>query len=251
MSGFRALARKELLRFSKVSMQTVFAPVVTTLLYLVVFAHVLEDRVQVYTDVSYRAFLVPGLVMMAILQNAFANSSSSLVQSKMTGNIVFVLLPPFSHVEFFCAYVFASMVRGLTVGVGVLIATAPLVDLNVSHPVWALAFAIAGSAVLGALGVLAGIWAEKIDQLSAFQNFVVVPATFLSGVFYSINSLSPVWRDVSLANPFFFMIDGFRYGFFGQSDVSPATSLIAVLAALLILSVIALTLLRSGYRMRP
>jgi ABC-2 type transport system permease protein len=251
MSGFRALARKELLRFSKVSMQTVFAPVVTTLLYLIVFAHVLEDRVQVYTDVSYRAFLVPGLVMMAILQNAFANSSSSLVQSKMTGNIVFVLLPPFSHVEFFCAYVFASMVRGLTVGVGVLCATVPLVDLNVVHPFWALSFAICGSAVLGSLGVLAGIWAEKIDQLSAFQNFVVVPATFLSGVFYSINSLSPVWRDVSLANPFFFMIDGFRYGFFGQSDVAPTTSIVAVLTALLTLSVIALTMLRNGYRMRP
>ncbi len=251
MSGFRALARKELLRFSKVSMQTVFAPVVTTLLYLIVFAHVLEERVQVYTDVSYRAFLVPGLVMMAILQNAFANSSSSLVQSKMTGNIVFVLLPPFSHVEFFCAYVFASMVRGLTVGVGVLIATAPLVDLNIAQPIWALAFAICGSAVLGALGVLAGIWAEKIDQLSAFQNFVVVPATFLSGVFYSINSLSPIWRDVSLANPFFFMIDGFRYGFFGQSDVAPTISIVAVLTALLTLSVIALTMLRNGYRMRP
>jgi ABC-2 type transport system permease protein len=251
MSGFRALTRKELLRFSKVSTQTVFAPVVTTLLYLVVFAHVLEDRVQVYTDVSYRAFLVPGLVMMAILQNAFANSSSSLVQSKMTGNIVFVLLPPFSHVEFFCAYVFASMVRGLTVGVGVLLATVPLVDLHVAQPIWALGFAVVGSAVLGALGVLAGIWAEKVDQLAAFQNFIVVPATFLSGVFYSINSLSPVWRDVSLANPFFFMIDGFRYGFFGQSDVSPVTSIVAVLAALLALSAMALILLRSGFRMRP
>ncbi|MSQ19457.1 MAG: metal-dependent hydrolase [Betaproteobacteria bacterium] len=251
MSGFRALARKELLRFSRVSMQTVFAPVVTTLLYLVVFAHVLESRVQMYPGVSYRVFLVPGLVMMAILQNAFANSSSSLVQSKMTGNIVFVLLPPFSHVEFFCAYVFASMVRGLTVGVGVLIATSPLVELNVAHPLWALAFAICGSAVLGSLGVLAGIWAEKIDQLSAFQNFVVVPATFLSGVFYSINSLSPVWRDVSLANPFFFMIDGFRYSFFGQSDVAPTTSIVAVLAALFTLSAIALMLLHKGYRMRP
>ena len=250
MSGFRTLARKELLRFSKVSFQTVFAPIVTTFLYLLVFAHVLEERVQVYEGVSYRAFLIPGLVMMSILQNAFANSSSSLVQSKMTGNIVFVLLPPFSYVEFFCAYVFAAMVRGITVGIGVLIATSLLAPINIMHPVWVLAFAILGSAVLGALGVLAGIWSEKIDQLSAFQNFLVVPATFLSGVFYSIDSLSPLWRDVSLANPFFFMIDGFRYGFFGQSDVAPLASLAAVLAALVVLSAIALALLRSGYRMR-
>jgi ABC-2 type transport system permease protein len=250
VSGFRALTRKELLRFSKVSFQTVFAPIVTTFLYLLVFAHVLEDRVQVYEGVSYRAFLIPGLVMMSVLQNAFANSASSLVQSKMTGNIVFVLLPPFSHVEFFCAYVFAAMVRGLIVGIGVLIATSLLVPIEVMFPVWALAFAILGSAVLGALGVLAGIWSEKIDQLSAFQNFLVVPATFLSGVFYSIDSLSPLWREVSLANPFFFMIDGFRYGFFGQSDVAPLASLAAVLAALVVLSAIALALLRSGYRMR-
>ncbi len=250
MSGFIALTRKELLRFSKVSMQTVFAPVVTTILYLLVFAHVLEDRVQVYEGVPYRAFLIPGLVMMAVLQNAFANSASSLVQSKMTGNIVFVLLPPFSHVEFFLAYVIASMVRGLTVGVGVLIATTLLVPLQIMHPAWALAFAILGSAVLGALGVLAGIWAEKVDQLAAFQNFVVVPATFLSGVFYSVNSLSSGWRDISLMNPFFFMIDGFRYGFFGQSDVAPETSLVAVLASLIALSAIALALLRSGFRMR-
>jgi ABC-2 type transport system permease protein len=250
VSGFKALTKKELLRFTKVSMQTVFAPVVTTFLYLLVFAHVLEDRVQVYEGVPYRAFLIPGLAMMAVLQNAFANSSSSLVQSKMTGNIVFVLLPPFSHLEFFLAYVLASMVRGLTVGAGVLIATALLVPIHITHPLWALAFAVLGSAVLGALGMLAGIWAEKIDQLSAFQNFVVVPATFLSGVFYSINSLSAVWRDISMMNPFFFMIDGFRYGFFGQSDVAPMTSLAAVLAALIILSAIALVLLRSGYRMR-
>ncbi len=250
MSGFNALAKKELLRFAKVSMQTVFAPIVTTFLYLLVFAHVLEDRVQVYEGVPYRAFLIPGLVMMAVLQNAFANSSSSLVQSKMTGNIVFVLLPPFSHFEFFCAYVFASMVRGFTVGAGVLIATSVIVPIQVAHPLWAIAFAILGSAVLGALGVLAGIWAEKIDQLSAFQNFVVVPATFLSGVFYSINSLSSGWRDISMMNPFFFMIDGFRYGFFGQSDVAPMMSLGAVSAALVALSAIALMLLRSGYRMR-
>ena len=250
MSGFRTLLQKELLRFWKVSVQTVAAPVLTAALYLLVFAHALEGRVRVYDSIAYADFLVPGLVMMSLLQNAFANSSSSLVQSKMTGNIVFVLLPPISYLEFFGAYVLASVVRGLAVGAGVLAVTIWFVHLRLQAPAWALAFALLGAGLLGALGLLAGIVSEKIDQLAAFQNFVIVPLTFLSGVFYSIHSLPPVWQRLSHANPFFYMVDGFRYGFFGVSDIGPETSLAVVAASLIAVSFACLALLRSGYRLR-
>ena len=250
MSGFRTLLEKELLRFWKVSVQTVAAPVLTAALYLLVFAHALEGRVRVYDSIAYTDFLVPGLVMMSVLQNAFANSSSSLVQSKMTGNIVFVLLPPISYLEFFGAYVLAAVVRGLVVGAGVLAVTVWFVELRLEALGWALAFALLGAALLGALGLLAGIVSEKIDQLAAFQNFVIVPLTFLSGVFYSIHALPAFWQRMSHANPFFYMIDGFRYGFFGLSDVAPGISLAVVSASLIAVSFTCLSLLRSGYRLR-
>jgi ABC-2 type transport system permease protein len=250
VSGFRTLVYKELLRASKVSFQTIFAPIVTAFLYLLVFAHVIEDRARVYDDVPYREFLVPGLVMMSILQNAFANSSSSLVQSKMMGNIVFVLLPPLSYVEFFGAYVVASVVRAVVVGLGVLIATAPLVPLPYLHPLWIAVFALVGGTILGALGVVVGIWSEKIDQLAGFTNFFIVPATFLSGVFYSIHSLPPFWQGVSHLNPFFYLIDGFLYGFFGKSDASPLLSFGVVAAVLATMTALALAMLRTGYRLR-
>ncbi len=244
------LFRKELLRFVKVAVQTIAAPVLTALLYLLIFGHVLEGRLEVYPGVRYTAFLVPGLVMMSMLQNAFANSSSSLMQSKMTGNIVFVLLPPISYGEFFAAYVAAAMVRGLVVGAGVLLATAPFIELRLAAPLWALAFALAAAALAGALGLIAGIVSDKIDQLAAFQNFVIVPLTFLSGVFYSIHSLPGVWQRASHANPFFYMVDGFRYGFFGAADFRPGASLVIVLAALAAVAAIALALLRAGYKLR-
>jgi ABC-2 type transport system permease protein len=250
MSRFQALFHKELLRFWKVAVQTVAAPVLTAVLYLLVFAHALGGRVRVYDSVPYTDFLVPGLVMMSVLQNAFANSSSSLVQSKITGNIVFILLAPISYLEFFAAYVLASVVRGLTVGLGVLAVTAWFVDLRLHAPLWALAFALLGAGLLGALGVLAGILSEKIDQMAAFQNFVIMPLTFLSGVFYSIHSLPEFWLDLSHANPFFYMIDGFRYGFFGLSDVAPAASLAVVSASLVAVSFACLALLKSGYKLR-
>src|SRR5205085_2885349 len=228
MKRFATLCHKELLRFFKVSIQTVAAPVLTALLYLVIFGHALEGRVQVYEGVRYTSFLVPGLVMMSVLQNAFANSSSSLIQSKITGNIVFVLLSPVSYVEFFAAYVVASIVRGLMVGVGVLAVTVWFVDLRLQAPLWVLAFALLGAALLGTLGLIAGVVSDKIDQLAAFQNFVIMPLTFLSGVFYSIHSLPPFWQRLSHANPFFYMVDGFRYGFFGASDFPPGASLAIV-----------------------
>jgi ABC-2 type transport system permease protein len=250
MSGFTTLFYKEVLRFWKVGFQTVAAPVLTAMLYLLIFSHVLESRVRVYDTISYTAFLVPGLVMMSLLQNAFANSSSSLIQSKVTGNIVFVLLPPISYREFYGAYVLAAIVRGLVVGAGVLLATAWFAPLNFEQPLWVIAFAIIGGAVLASLGVIAGIWADKFDQLAAFQNFLIMPLTFLSGVFYSIHSLPPFWQQVSHFNPVFYMIDGFRYGFFGRSDVSPWQSLTVVACCLLLLAALTLAMLKSGYKLR-
>jgi len=250
MSGFPTLLYKELLRFWKVSVQTVAAPVLTALLYLVVFAYALGDRVRVFEQVSYAQFLVPGLVMMSVLQNAFANSSSSLIQSKISGNLVFMMLPPISYLEFFGAYVLASMLRGLVVGAGVLLATVWFVELRVAAPLWVLAFALLGAGILATLGLVAGIWADKFDQIAAFQNFVILPLTFLSGVFYSIHSLPAVWQSASHLNPFFYMIDGFRYGFFGVADFPPLASLAVVAVSFALLSAAALLLLRSGYKLR-
>jgi ABC-2 type transport system permease protein len=248
--GFTTLFRKEMLRFLKVSVQTVAAPVLTSALYLVIFGQVLEGRLQVFEGVRYISFLVPGLVMMSVLQNAFANSSSSLIQSKITGNIVFVLLAPISYLEFFWAYVAASVVRGLAVGAAVLAVTAWFVELRLEAPLWTAAFALLGAALAGALGLLAGIVSEKIDQLAAFQNFVILPLTMLSGVFYSIHSLPAVWRGLSHGNPFFYMIDGFRYGFFGASDVAPVISLALVASAFVAVATVCLLLLKSGYKLR-
>ncbi len=250
MTGFYTLFYKELLRFWKVSFQTILAPVLTALLYLLIFSHVLEGHVQVYPGVSYTTFLIPGLVMMAVLQNAFANSSSSLIQSKVTGSIIFILLPPLSYREFFLAYTLASAVRGLVVGFGVFLVTLFFVDMPMHHPLWILLFALTGSCILGAMGIIAGIWAEKFDQLAGFQNFIIMPLTFLSGVFYSIHSLPAFWQGLSHFNPFFYMIDGFRYGFFGASDVSPYLSLSIVATCFLVLTFMALALLKSGYKLR-
>ncbi|MBC7375934.1 MAG: ABC transporter permease [Burkholderiaceae bacterium] len=250
MTGWQTLFYKEVLRFWKVGFQTVAAPVLTAVLYLLIFGHVLEDHVKVYGSVPYTAFLVPGLVMMSVLQNAFANSSSSLIQSKIMGSLVFVLLTPLSHWSWFVAYVGSSITRGLAVGTGVFIVTAFFAKLTFVAPVWILVFAFLGAAILGSLGIIAGLWAEKFDQMAAFQNFVIMPMTFLSGVFYSIGSLPPFWQGVSHLNPFFYMIDGFRYGFFGVSDVSPWISLAIVGTALAIVSAIAVNLLRIGYKIR-
>jgi ABC-2 type transport system permease protein len=250
MTSMLTLLYKEVLRFWKVSFQTVAAPVLTAILYLLIFGHVLEAHVKVFDSISYTAFLVPGLVMMSVLQNAFANSSSSLIQSKITGNLVFVLLSPLSHRDIFLAYVGASVVRGLAVGTGVFAVTAWFTKLSFVAPLWIVVFALLGAFMLGALGLIAGIWAEKFDQMAAFQNFLIMPATFLSGVFYSVKSLPPFWQTASHLNPFFYMIDGFRYGFFGVSDTSPWLSLGIVSAATLLVSAIALRMLKTGYKLR-
>ncbi|MDD2884605.1 MAG: ABC transporter permease [Dechloromonas sp.] len=249
MIGFLTLFYKEFLRFWKVSFQTVAAPVLTALLYLLIFGHVLDAHVQVH-GVPYTSFLIPGLVMMQVLQNAFANSSSSLIQAKITGSIVFVLLPPIPYGAFFAAYVLASVVRGLLVGLGVLLASLWFAELSLVSPLWVLAFALLSGALFGALGMIAGIWVEKFDQLAAFQNFLIMPLTMLSGVFYSIYSLPSFWQQLSHYNPVFYMIDGFRYGFFGASDVAPEFSLAVVVACLAVVSLLTLRLLQQGWKLR-
>ncbi len=251
--GWLTLLHKELLRFWKVSFQTIAAPILTALLYLLIFSHVLEAHVAVFDGrVRYSAFLVPGLVMMSVLQNSFANASSSLTQSKITGNLIFVLVTPLAPVELFAAYVLGAMVRGLVVGLGVFAVTLAMVPtlLPLPHPLVALGFALLGSAILATLGLIAGISADKFDQLAAFQNFIIVPLTFLSGVFYSIHTLPPFWQALSHFNPFFYMIDGFRYGFFGLSDVPPQHSFAVVGACAAALAVLALALLERGWKLR-
>jgi ABC-2 type transport system permease protein len=250
MNGFLTLLYKELLRFWKVGFQTVFAPMLSTLLYLLIFSHMLEERVQTYPGVTYTVFLIPGLVIMAMLQNAFANSSSSLIQSIVSGNHIIMLLSPLSYQEIFTAYVLASVVRGLAVGLGIYLITLGFFEIPLYSFAWVFVFALMGTALLGALGIIAGIWAEKFEHLSALQNFIILPLTFLSGVFYTISSLPPFWRGLSYLNPFFYMVDGFRYGFFRTSDVSPYLSLGALAACFLTVSWLTLQMLKTGYKIR-
>lgn len=248
--GFYTLLRKEIMRFSKVWLQTVGAPVLTALLYQLIFAHAIGRHVEALPNVSYNAFLIPGLAMMSMTQNAFANTSSSLVQSRMTGNLVFILLSPLSSLSMFAAYVGAALVRGLMVGAGVLLATAPFGLPLPQNPFLVLIFASVGCVFMAALGLMAGIWAEKFDQMAVFQNFLIMPLTFLSGVFYSLNSLPPFWQAVSHANPIFYLIDGFRYAFFGVSDVSVWLSMLISCGFALLVSFMAFALLHSGWKLR-
>ncbi|EHR73262.1 ABC-type multidrug transport system, permease component [Burkholderiales bacterium JOSHI_001] len=251
LQGAGTLFYKEVLRFWKVAFQTVAAPVLTAILYLLIFGHVLEDKVQVFPGVGYTSFLIPGLVMMSVLQNSFANTSSSLIQSKITGNLVFLLLTPLTHWGWFVAYVGAAIVRGLVVGGGVMAVTVWFAPPALAEPWWIVVFAVLGAGMLGSMGLIAGLWAEKFDQLAAFQNFIIMPMTFLSGVFYSVHSLPGVWQKASHFNPFFYMIDGFRRGFFGASDVSPWLSLAVVGSSALVVCGTALLLLKRGYKIRP
>lgn len=250
LTGFYTLLNKEIRRFTKVWMQTVGAPVLTALLYQLIFAHAIGKHVQALPNISYNTFLIPGLAMMSMTQNAFANTSSSLIQSRITGNLFFILITPLSSTALFCAYTGAAIVRAFLVGLGVLLATAPFGLPIPEHGLLAVIFIFFGSLFMAALGLIAGIWAEKFDQLAAFQNFVIVPLTFLSGVFYSLNSLPPFWQKISHANPIFYLIDGFRYAFFGVSDVSPWQSITIIFGFACVASALAFTLLKSGWKLR-
>ena len=250
MIGTWTLFKKEMLRFWRVVFQTVASPVITGILYLMIFSHVLGDRLEVYEGVPYTSFLIPGLIMMSLLQNAFANSSSSLIQSKVMGNIVFLLLTPLSYLQFFIAFLLAAILRGIFVGLAIYLLAIIYIDLPILHPFLVLTFSFLGGGLLGAFGIIAGIWADRFDQMAAFGNFVIMPLSFLSGVFYSIHSLPEVWQILSRFNPFFYMIDGFRFGFFGQSDVSPWFSLTILGTSFILLSVLAIQMLKSGFKLR-
>ena len=250
MTGFQTLLYKEVLRFWKVAFQTIAAPVLTAMPYLLIFAHVMSGSNAAFPGVSYDQFLVPGLAMMTMLQNAFANTSSSLIQSKITGSIVFVLLPPLSHWDYYGAYLIAAVVRALAVGLGVFAVSVFTVHIPVHSIAVIIIFALLGSGLLAVMGIIAGLWADRFDQLAAFQNFIILPATFLSGVFYSIHSLPSFWQGISHLNPFFYMIDGFRYGFFGKADVPLPISLSVTAGAFLCLSAVTLYLLKSGYKLK-
>ncbi len=248
--GCYTLFYKEVSRFVKVGIQTVLSPMVTALLYLLIFSYVLKGRVDVFPGISYSQFLVPGLIMMSVIQNSFANSSSSLIQSKVSGNLIFPLLAPLSPVELFLAYTGASVVRGIVVGVAVYVVALFFIPLPIHSWSLIVLFGLLASSLMGTFGVIAGLWAEKFDQISAFANFIIIPMSFLSGVFYSVSSLPPFWQKVSHLNPFFYMIDGFRYGFFGDADVSPYFSFIFVAGVMLFLSAFTIYLLQVGYKVR-
>lgn len=248
--GLKTLVIKEVSRFLKVYLQTLLAPVVTSFLFLVIFSQIFDDRTSMFNGINYTEFLMPGLIMMSIIQNAFANSSSSIIQSKVTGNLIFVLVTPLSSVELYVAFVAASVARGILVGLVVYIVSLLFVPMLPLHPFYVIFMSILSGATLGALGIIAGVWAEKFDQMAGFTNFIIVPLSFLSGVFYSIHALPKFWEALSYFNPFFYMVDGFRYGFFGASDVSPWLSLAISAIAFCAITVVTLTMLRSGYKLR-
>ncbi|MFH0902923.1 MAG: ABC transporter permease [Pseudomonadota bacterium] len=247
--GTYTLFSKEIRRFGKVAAQTLLAPAIMASLYLLIFSHLLEERVP-KPGVRYEVFLIPGLMMMTLIQNAFANSSASLIQSKVTGNLVFVLLAPLSPAEILVAFVLAAVVRGCVVGAVVYLVSCLVVDVEVFRFGYVVAFALLAGAVMGTLGFLAALWAERFDQVAAFQSFVVVPLSFLSGVFYSVDSLPAFWQRASRLNPFFYMVDGFRYGFIGRSDIAPTTSLVIVAGFLLLIASFTVWLVDRGYRIR-
>lgn len=249
-AAFLTLFEKEILRFQKIALQTILAPVIMGVMYLAVFGELLDDKMATFEGVTYTQFLVPGLVMMSLLQNSFANSASSLLQSKIMGSFIFVQLAPFSGLQMAAAFISASVVRGLVVGVGVFIATFFWGRPMIVNPLWILGFAVSGAVLMASLGVICGLWADKYDQLGAFQSFVLMPLTFLSGVFYSVKSLPPMWETLSRFNPFFYMTDGFRYGFFGQSDFNAWVSFSVVAVAAVIFAGVATGLFIAGYKLK-
>ncbi|HEC90765.1 MAG TPA: multidrug ABC transporter permease [Alphaproteobacteria bacterium] len=255
--GLWTLYMREVRRFQKVYMQTMVAPVVTTLLFLAVFAMALGGgggggrAAQSVSGVPFLQFLAPGLIMMAIAQNAFANTSSSIVIAKVQGNIVDTLMPPFTAHELTLGIALGGATRGVVVGVLVAIVIAFFVPLGISHPGYIIFHGVAASLMMSLLGVVGGVWSEKFDHIAAVTNFIVTPLTFLSGTFYSIQRLPDVFRTAAHLNPFFYMIDGFRYGFTGISDTSPLLGLAVMAAIDLGLWLLCWRMFATGYRLKP
>ncbi|MDH5748459.1 MAG: ABC transporter permease [Rhodospirillales bacterium] len=248
--GLWTLYMREVRRFMKVYTQTMVAPVITTLLFLAVFALALGRAVESIGDVPFLVFLGPGLAMMAIAQNAFANTSSSMMVAKVQGNIVDTLMPPLTAHELTCAIALGGATRGVMVGFLVVLSISFFVDLPVSHPFFIVFHAIAASLMLSLLGLIGGIWAVKFDHIAAVTNFVVMPLSFLSGTFYSIHRLPELAQSMAYFNPFFYMIDGFRYGFIGQSDTSPVLGIAVLVSVDALLWLVCHRMFASGYRLK-
>ncbi len=249
--GLWTLYRKEVFRFLKVFTQTIAAPVVTTLLFYTIFALALGGIVRMAGSVPFLEFLAPGLVMMSMVQNAFANTSSSVMISKSQGNIVDVLMPPLSSLELALAYVAGGVTRGMLVGLATFLAIRLFVPVGIHSVFFILFHGIAASMMLALLGVIGGIWSEKFDHIAAVTNFVVTPLAFLSGTFYTIDRLPTDWQFIAHLNPFFYMIDGFRYGFIGQSDGTLMIGLGVMAGVNLALWALVLRMLSTGYKLKP
>jgi ABC-2 type transport system permease protein len=249
--GFWTLYAKEVKRFIKVYMQTIMAPVVTTLLFYTVFALALDGAHRSVGDVPFLAFLGPGLIMMGMTQNAFANTSSSVVIAKVQGNIVDILLPPISSMELAMGWILGGVTRGLIVGLALYLTLIIFVDMPMMNPALVLFHAISGSMLLSTLGVVGGIWADKFDHIAAVTNFIVTPLTFLSGTFYSVERLPEDWQFIAHANPFFYMIDGFRAGFIGHADGSIMIGLVMGVVVNAGLLLLCYRMLTTGYKLRP
>lgn len=248
--GLQTLIYKEVGRFINVYSQTIIAPVVTTLLYYAVFALAFGGLEMKIGDEPYLAFLAPGLIMMTMVQNAFANTSSSMVIAKVQGNIVDILMPPISARELFAGFLIGGVIRGMTVGAVCSVVLAMVVGMNV-HALWAVVvFAALGNAMMSSLGLAAGIWSEKFDHIAAVTNFVVMPMTFLSGTFYSVQQLPPTWAHIVHFNPFFYMIDGFRYGFTGHADGNIMVGVVLLIVINIMLACLTLRMVKSGYKIK-
>lgn len=248
--GLWTLYKKEVRRFLKVSFQTVLAPVATTLLYMIVFSLAIGSRRGEVMGVDFTAFVAPGLIMLGMLNNSFANSSSSLIVAKVQGNTVDFLMPPLSPGELAAAFIGGAVTRGVIVGAATALAVAPFVDVSISH-LWAvLYFGLSAAAMMSMIGLIAGLWAEKFDHLAVITNFIIMPLAFLSGTFYSVEILPEPFYTISHVNPVFFMIDGFRYGFIGAHDSHLLIGGLVVLAINVALLIAAYLLLRSGWRLK-
>jgi len=248
--GAWTLFSREVRRFLKVKMQTIVTPALTAILYLLIFRYAMGDRHVPGMDVDYFTFLVPGLAMMAMLQNAFANTSSSMIMGKVMGMHIYLLMAPLSALEVVLAFLAAAVVRALVVAVVFLSVLSPFVELHVLHPGLILFYGLCGSIMMGGLGLISGMWAKDFDNIAMVTNFVILPLTFLSGVFYSVSQLPRLWQQINHANPFFYLIDGFRFGFLGIGDTDPYASVLIVLVTVLVIMVACWQLWRTGWRMK-
>ncbi len=248
--GLSTLYRREVLRFWKVAFQTLLSPVVITLLYMMVFVVAMRGARPAVQGVTFAQFVAPGLIMMSILNNAFANSSSSLVQAKLMGTAVDFLTPPLSPAELAVGFTAGAVTRGLLVGAVTTITVWPFSRFGLAHPWAVLYFAVMSSVVLALVGVVTGLWAEKFDHLASVTNFIVTPMTFLSGTFYRVTNLPPPFAAISKFNPFFYMIDGFRYGFIGKADGSVTVGVIYTLVLAVVLAGVVWQIFRTGWRLK-